>query len=720
MASRALGAFLALAAAAAIVVSIASSAWWAGTPVVGGKPLDAKYVHSGPLGATGCNVGGDGSCEAIKVVQQTEIVGYAVLAASGLAVLFLFLLLSAALRVSDHRRGIATTSLLFSLLAGGGGGALLALGPGIENAQVIDVPIGWGTFVFGSGVLASLLASLITRSLEREPLRLKPSLRRLPQADPPNLQPVSGVIGGSAPKPLPQHEPAAMARVAMPGQMPRLGPNTPAIGGVDGSPRIRAHVEGRDSPVRIRPPVDVIRPPVEESESPPRIRPSIDDAFASVRAPSDEPVNPFAVTRPDNERSPVGLPGMPPPSSIPPTPARSPLGTPPRSHSPSSQPFQTPLARSRNPSTPPSGPRTNPPSSPPPSTGPLARPAIASSALPGVPRSSAPSTPPQAIGSSPRMKAPTDPPRAPGVIDPVAGGASPRATAPTDAPRATAPTDAPRATAPTDPPRAKAPSVPPSRPVVPIPSSAATAPKGKSIVVPEHLRPATEQGVPVVGAGAAARTSQPALSPPPTSSRTLAHAIPPMPGLDGESRRGPTETDGRLEDAMRPTEHVTAQADAEEELLMADRGGVPHRAASDVQTGASSVGDSTAVGLEAAPPPPPILPGDDREFNRAGSQSEHTAPNQRIDELKASRISKTSIPISDRQQQPKPPIPQLDAKERAATNPPLSTAPSSLPPPKQLDSAPSGPTPACPQCESPMAWVEEHLRFYCRSCRMYF
>ena len=52
-------------------------------------------------------------------------------------------------------------------------------------------------------------------------------------------------------------------------------------------------------------------------------------------------------------------------------------------------------------------------------------------------------------------------------------------------------------------------------------------------------------------------------------------------------------------------------------------------------------------------------------------------------------------------------------------NLPISTAPDSLPPPKDHKQA-LGPSPACPQCESPMAWVEEHLRFYCKSCRMYF
>ena len=76
-----------------------------------------------------------------------------------------------------------------------------------------------------------------------------------------------------------------------------------------------------------------------------------------------------------------------------------------------------------------------------------------------------------------------------------------------------------------------------------------------------------------------------------------------------------------------------------------------------------------------------------------------------------------------------PPIPTIERQQPSAmalleTLPqqsPISTAPE-LPPPKKLAAAdvPTGPTPACPQCESPMAWVEEHLRFYCRDCRMYF
>ena len=51
---------------------------------------------------------------------------------------------------------------------------------------------------------------------------------------------------------------------------------------------------------------------------------------------------------------------------------------------------------------------------------------------------------------------------------------------------------------------------------------------------------------------------------------------------------------------------------------------------------------------------------------------------------------------------------------------PISTAPPSLPPPKKAVGATTGPAPSCPQCESAMDWVDEHLRFYCAGCRMYF
>ena len=63
---------------------------------------------------------------------------------------------------------------------------------------------------------------------------------------------------------------------------------------------------------------------------------------------------------------------------------------------------------------------------------------------------------------------------------------------------------------------------------------------------------------------------------------------------------------------------------------------------------------------------------------------------------------------------------EASASPPSTPNIPMSTAPDSLPPPSEKQVKSSGPSPACPQCESPMAWVEAHLRFYCKSCRMYF
>jgi hypothetical protein len=77
------------------------------------------------------------------------------------------------------------------------------------------------------------------------------------------------------------------------------------------------------------------------------------------------------------------------------------------------------------------------------------------------------------------------------------------------------------------------------------------------------------------------------------------------------------------------------------------------------------------------------------------------------------RASKTPLPTHAPRGADHTPIP---THARGA----ISTAPSHLSPPKATEVAASGPTPACPQCESPMAWVDEHLRFYCKQCRMYF
>ncbi len=77
----------------------------------------------------------------------------------------------------------------------------------------------------------------------------------------------------------------------------------------------------------------------------------------------------------------------------------------------------------------------------------------------------------------------------------------------------------------------------------------------------------------------------------------------------------------------------------------------------------------------------------------------------------------TATPIPERVA---PPVVPAPAPVATPAQPPKSTAPTSLPPPSEPQSTTSGPSPACPQCEAPMAWVEAHLRFYCKSCKMYF
>lgn len=79
---------------------------------------------------------------------------------------------------------------------------------------------------------------------------------------------------------------------------------------------------------------------------------------------------------------------------------------------------------------------------------------------------------------------------------------------------------------------------------------------------------------------------------------------------------------------------------------------------------------------------------------------------------------------------PPPPAPIAVAPTRPAppTAPPPRPAPPTAPPrataprpaaPPPAASSPQGPVPACPQCDGPTTWNEEHLRFFCKKCRLY-
>jgi hypothetical protein len=99
------------------------------------------------------------------------------------------------------------------------------------------------------------------------------------------------------------------------------------------------------------------------------------------------------------------------------------------------------------------------------------------------------------------------------------------------------------------------------------------------------------------------------------------------------------------------------------------------------------------------------------------SQPSATDVARRIADAKGKTPTPTPLPTHAPRGAQHTPIPSNAPR---ATPVPISTAPTNLAPPKPTQIASTGPTPACPQCESPMAWVEEHLRFYCKQCRMYF
>src|SRR3569623_1819622 len=184
MPTRALGALLAAIAAAAFVVSSVSGAWWDGHPRVDGRVFTAKDVHIGLLGGTGCNTGGTGECQPLPLGSTFTTVAYGELGGLALPTAFAILIAGAAWRVWDSRKRLAKLGMVLVSLAAAGAVGLLVLGPQIKTTQNVVPPIGWGFFLFGGGIVAMFGASLATRRVEREPLRLKSAPKQAPQPAP--------------------------------------------------------------------------------------------------------------------------------------------------------------------------------------------------------------------------------------------------------------------------------------------------------------------------------------------------------------------------------------------------------------------------------------------------------------------------------------------------------------------------------------------------------
>jgi hypothetical protein len=232
--------------------------------------------------------------------------------------------------------------------------------------------------------------------------------------------------------------------------------------------------------------------------------------------------------------------------------------------------------------------------------------------------------------------------------------------------------------------------------------------------------PATAQKVGRKSEPVFARKSDPAIPERVPEKKTIAHAVPPMPTPDDlpapttlaakDARLG-TDVDSRLETGMRETEAITAveiDAEAKAAFVAAER---QRKLAERHAAETAQMIDGSDTGVEVAPP------------TRMASTTSVSV----VEAAAPPRMpSTTSVSVVNAAEEPTPhtdpATPAIPAAEepRAPTPIPISTAPTSLPPPKAAPTMPSGPTPACPQCEAPMAWVEEHLRFYCKQCRMYF
>jgi hypothetical protein len=657
MAPRAFGALLALVAALLFMASLAGAiaptkvpAWWDGHPTVNGKTFEHKAIHVGLLGATGCNLGENVTCDPLETGALLQPIGIAELAALGILTLTTFALLVSIWRIGERRKGLGRVVVVEVLIAAAIAGAWFAVGPEIKaGTAMVSVPIGFGMYAFGGGAAGALIAGLLARIVEREPLRLKTS-KRMP-APPPPLEPLTAFDVrelAQAPRPSQPAIPPTPAYSAIPTPLP--GP-LPAPAGT-----------GPHAPIGHRPAMPNTGPhaPINPHIAPPP-------------PPPQQPAQPLfdhaPQLRPLYDMANVGVVPAPPPPKLPERPP-------------------TPVPRASLAETsefPKSTPKPPPPAATPPA------------------RTKAASLPPMRQVAPPSRQ----------------GNAAPER------------------------PVSKQPTIAHAIPPMPsmVPARAETDPEPSTAVEIDAEAKAKWQ------AAQARKTPAPTSPPPPAHAAT-------------DTDQNPVASDLTDPVEIRPTAAYTAETRAD----LADTGALPPELAAthiaaplalgDLATRATeahdSVGDAprgsatdvmdaiepavTASAPVLGPPGPAATPAvtvDKADFDRTLERnppppSRPSAPSLKLQPISVPKtIAPKPIPNvlapSSSSQRPAPTTPPpMSAEPSKPTTVPLSTAPASLPPPKQAQTAVSGPSPACPQCEAPMAWVEEHLRFYCKQCRMYF
>lgn len=722
MSSRVAGAGLALIAVALLAVSIATPivlpaqlSLFAGHPTVAGHVRETQDVYVGFYAAQLCNSGGDGTCKSGDATTAYRMAGYAELALTGLLAGITLALALLALRKSEQRKVFAVLGWSVGALALAGAGALILLGP-FHGASA---PPGLGMALHGGAIALAMLAGVFARR-RPPPIRLRvaerssQSVTALPTAQARTMRPPPQAMQ----RPAPAVHPAMASSEGDHGSDP-FGPGyhtgdrqpygttsqlrplyevSPIQGGTGGllpieRPAMPAHPPAPIARAAINPapgmplslpfgagehrpmPMPLPLPPDDPLPMP---RPGAADE-ATAMGPrgaslvlADEPVAmgvPFAVE---------DLTPMAPPS---PVEELRPAGK--------TLPPPTPALRAKPPSIPPPLPPqtlADPPEPP--------RPA------PAGKTGSKPRTQISLVPPMPDNDLPIAPPTAQFAADP---GPEPYATEAALFLRAEtplAPPPAPITAAPPPPPREKRESqLPPPL-------------RGK-----EPTRPPLKAAVPMPE-----RSARPAPSPtrpPPVAPRippprpTVAAAVPPIPPIPVIPPIPSSPSLRRAEtDVTDPDGHADTSGDGE----VGD-----YTSQTDVSVGVPSLEeiDAAVASAGTAESPRDTSPsGEPVATNHAPAEAARNAT------ASAAAIASRPTVVVPEQQPPvlpiavAPPISPV-VRDRPMPKLPISTAPDSLPPPRDNKQA-IGPSPACPQCEAPMAWVEEHLRFYCKSCRMYF
>jgi len=624
------GAILALAAAALLAVAVLATPWWLGHPSVDSQaPRRLQTIDVGPLGAHGCNTGGDGKCSSMTLTQTSKIAGLGTAGTAGLLAIGLVVLAMTTLKRSDARRPIGKVVLAGVVVGIVVGGVLLALGPGIKaTGHSVTVPKGMGFLVFFAGAATAIAAALVTaREIPRALFIPKPApgpgpfdVRALIGDDQNQLRPSQPNLQ------QPQHQDVARSPGGvLPGPSGPLQP--PAQPLFASAPQLRPLYEMEGHALG---PVTPMLPDSAPTPLPQNARELMNEGLLRPRTSSQLP-------------APRGKPAsLPPPAStrpavVPPPPV---IGRP-----------AIPLP-----------PIEAPPPSPPGPLGPAAftpfEPAFSAKPPPGPP-----SSPFSAQGAPSASRS---------AVQPAQPG--PRTQPPFSSPFPQQPAP------PAIPPRIPSPTRPPA-PAKPTPTPfdiAAVKPSGAPFgVLPPPAQP------------------KPFSLPRPPTTNTADDL------METHERRPEARGDTNADDGEQRPPTATDDHTSPGLSIASDD-------AAKLGDDSDEAAERVALGLDTTAEP--ALPASDVTEDSPPMRNPGDAA------IGVARTEPVAIAASEPAAMTSPAQPIAHEPRKI----PVTTASDQLPPPTGKQAQSTGPSPACPQCEAPMAWVEAHLRFYCKSCRMYF